>query len=82
MIFLVIAPFGLGLANFLVPLQIGAPDVAFPRLNATAFWMFALAGITVFSGLASYGGAAANGWTSYAPLSEIAEGTGAGQDLW
>ncbi|MGA8663180.1 MAG: cbb3-type cytochrome c oxidase subunit I [Candidatus Cybelea sp.] len=82
MIFLVIAPFGLGLANFLVPLQIGAPDVAFPRLNATAFWMFALAGIVVFSGLASYGGAAANGWTSYAPLSEIAEGTGAGQDLW
>ena len=82
MIFLVIAPFGLGLANFLVPLQIGAPDVAFPRLNATAFWMFALAGIIVFSGLASYGGAAANGWTSYAPLSEIAEGTGAGQDLW
>jgi cytochrome c oxidase subunit I len=82
MIFLVIAPFGLGLANFLVPLQIGAPDVAFPRLNATAFWMFALAGLIVFSGVASYGGAAANGWTSYAPLSEIAEGTGAGQDLW
>ncbi len=82
MIFLVIAPFGLGLANFLVPLQIGAPDVAFPRLNATAFWMFALAGLIVFSGMASYGGAAANGWTSYAPLSEIAEGTGAGQDLW
>ena len=82
MIFFVIAPFGLGLANFLVPLQIGAPDVAFPRLNATAFWMFALAGIIVFSGLASYGGAAATGWTAYAPLAEIAEGTGAGQDLW
>jgi len=82
MIFFVIAPFGLGLANFLVPLQIGAPDVAFPRLNATAFWMFACAGIIVFSGLAGYGGAAATGWTAYAPLSEIAEGTGAGQDLW
>ena len=82
MIFFVIAPFGLGLANFLVPLQIGAPDVAFPRLNATAFWLFAVAGIVVFSGLASYGGAAATGWTAYAPLSEIAEGTGAGQDLW
>ncbi|HTV92769.1 MAG TPA: cbb3-type cytochrome c oxidase subunit I [Verrucomicrobiae bacterium] len=82
MIFFVIAPFGLGLANFLVPLHIGAPDVAFPRLNATAFWLFAVAGIVVFSGLASYGGAAATGWTAYAPLSEIAEGTGAGQDLW
>ncbi len=82
MIFLVIAPFGVGLANFLVPLQIGAPDVAFPRLNATGFWLFALGGITVFAGLATYGGAAATGWTAYAPLSEIYVGTGAGQDLW
>jgi cytochrome c oxidase subunit 1 len=82
MIFFVIAPFGLGLANFLVPLQIGAPDVAYPRLNATAFWLFALGGLTVFAGFASYGGAAAAGWTAYAPLSEISQGTGAGQDLW
>jgi cytochrome c oxidase subunit 1 len=82
MIFFVIAPFGLGLANYLVPLQIGAPDVAFPRLNATAFWMFAIGGIVVFAGFATYGGAADNGWTSYAPLSEISQGTGAGQDFW
>lgn len=82
MIFFVIAPFGLGLANFLVPLQIGAPDMAFPRLNATSFWLFALGGIVMFCGLAAYGGAAANGWTSYAPLSEIVEGTGGGTDLW
>ena len=82
MIFFVIAPFGLGLANYLVPLQIGAPDMAFPRLNATSFWLFVFGGIVVFLGFASYGGAAANGWTSYAPLSEISEGTGGGQDLW
>ncbi|HKU81824.1 MAG TPA: cbb3-type cytochrome c oxidase subunit I [Candidatus Tumulicola sp.] len=82
MIFFVIAPFGLGLANYLVPLQIGAPDMAFPRLNALGLWLFVLGGLTVFSGLASYGGAAATGWTSYAPLSELAQGTGAGQDLW
>ena len=82
MIFFVIAPFGLGLANYLVPLQVGAPDMAFPRLNATALWMFIIGGIVVFSGFATYGGAAATGWTSYAPISEIAEGTGAGQDLW
>ncbi len=82
MIFLVIAPFGIGLANFLVPLQIGAPDVAFPRLNATGLWLFVLGGLTVFAGLAAYGGAAATGWTAYAPLTEIFEGTGAGQDLW
>lgn len=82
MIFFVVAPFGLGLANFLVPLEIGAPDMAFPRLNATSLWLFVLGGITVFCGLAAYGGGAATGWTSYAPLSEIAEGSGAGQDLW
>ena len=82
MIFFVIAPFGIGLANFLVPLQVGAPDLAFPRLNATGFWLFFLGGLTVFAGLATYGGAAATGWTSYAPLSEIYEGTGVGQDLW
>lgn len=82
MIFFVIAPFGIGLANFLVPLQIGAADVAFPRLNAAGFWLFLAGGITVFLGLLTYGGAAATGWTGYAPLSEIAEGTGAGQDLW
>ncbi|MGC2407516.1 MAG: cbb3-type cytochrome c oxidase subunit I [Candidatus Cybelea sp.] len=82
MIFFVIAPFGIGLANYLVPLQIGAPDVAFPRLNATGLWLFVLGGITVFAGLATYGGAAATGWTAYAPLSGIFEGSGAGQDLW
>ncbi len=82
MIFFVIAPFGVGLANYLIPLQIGAPDVAFPRLNATGLWLFVFAGITVFAGLMTYGGAAATGWTAYAPLNEIFDGTGAGQDLW
>jgi cytochrome c oxidase subunit 1 len=82
MIFLVIAPFGFGLANFLVPLQIGAPDVAFPRLNATGLWLFVLGGLTVFAGFATYGGAAATGWTAYAPLNSLYEGTGAGQDLF
>lgn len=82
MVFLVIAPFGIGLANFLIPLQIGAPDIAFPRLNATGLWLFVLGGITVFAGLATYGGAGSAGWTAYAPLSTLYEGTGAGQDLW
>jgi cytochrome c oxidase subunit 1 len=82
MIFFVVAPFGLGLANFLVPLQIGAPDMAFPRLNATAFWLFCFGGLTVFAGAATAGGAASTGWTAYAPLSEVIAGTGAGQDMW
>lgn len=82
MIFFVIAPFGLGLANYLVPLQIGAPDMAFPRLNATSLWLFVLGGIIMILGFATYGGASAFGWTNYAPLSEISEGTGAGNDFW
>lgn len=82
MIFFAIAPFGLGLANYLVPLQIGAADMAFPRLNAFSYWMFLLGGLTTFAGLFSDGGAAASGWTAFAPLSEIRIATGAGQDLW
>jgi cytochrome c oxidase subunit 1 len=82
MIFLVIAPFGFGLANYLIPLQIGAPDMAFPRLNATSFWVFLFGGLTVFAGAAANDGAAAAGWTAYAPLSEITNSAGIGQDLW
>jgi len=82
MIFLFVAPFALGLANFLIPLQIGAPDMAFPRLNATSYWMFLFGGFVIFSGAATNEGAAAAGWTSYVPLSAIAISTGLGQDLW
>ncbi len=82
MIFLVIAPFALGLANFLIPLQIGAPDMAFPRLNAFSYWLFFFGGLTVFAGAAVNGGAAATGWTAYAPLSDIRISAGSGQDLW
>ena len=82
MIFLFVAPFALGLANFLIPLQIGAPDMAFPRLNATSYWMFLFGGLVVFAGAATNEGAAAAGWSSYAPLSEIKISTGLGQDLW
>jgi len=82
MIFFVIAPFGLGLGNYLVPLQIGARDMAFPRLNAFSYWMFLLGGLTVFAGALTAGGAAATGWTAYVPLSVLPVGPGAGQDLW
>lgn len=82
MIFLFIAPFGLGLANYLLPLQIGAPDMAFPRLNAFSFWPFLFGGIIVFAGSLTVTGAAASGWTAYAPLSTFKVGFGAGQDLW
>jgi len=82
MIFLFVAPFGFGLANYLIPLQIGAPEMAFPRLNAYSFWLFLLGGLTVFSGIVTQGGAASAGWTAYAPLSDIRVSAGVGQDLW
>ena len=83
MIFLVIAPFAFGLANYLVPLQIGAHDMAFPRLNALGVWLFIFGGITVFIGrLCSRRRRPSAGWTAYAPLSTIIVGTGGGQDLW
>jgi cytochrome c oxidase subunit 1 len=82
MIFLFVAPFGFGLANYLVPLQIGAPDVAFPRLNAISYWMFLLGGIILLSGFLTAGGAAQAGWYSYTPLSSRAFSPGFGQDLW
>lgn len=81
MILLFVAPFGLGLANYVLPLQVGAPDMAFPRLNALSYWLLLGGGLVIFSGLASSTGAAAAGWTAYAPLSTI--GTpGPGMDLW
>ncbi|HEV2644615.1 MAG TPA: cbb3-type cytochrome c oxidase subunit I, partial [Candidatus Elarobacter sp.] len=82
MIFLFVAPFALGLANFLIPLQIGAPDMAFPRLNALSYWMFLFGGLVIFAGAATNEGAAAAGWTSYVPLATIKISTGLGQDLW
>lgn len=82
MIFLFIAPFGFGLANFLVPLQIGAADVAFPRLNAYSYWIFLIGGLTIFGGLGVQGGAGDAGWTGYAPLSTVQTAAGTGQDLW
>ena len=82
MVFLVIAPFGIGLGNYLVPLQIGAPDMAFPRLNAFSFWLFVFGSLTVLSGSFGASGGADAGWTAYAPLSTLRVGFGAGQDLW
>ena len=78
MIFLFVMPMFTGLANYIVPLQIGAADMAFPRINALSFWMIPLGGLLLYSGYA-VGGAANAGWTGYAPLSTQG---GAGLDLW
>jgi cytochrome c oxidase subunit I len=83
MIFLFVMPMFSGFANFLMPLMIGAPDVAFPRINALSYWMVPAAGLIMMSGFLVKGGAAAAGWTGYAPLSEQTAQLGQkGQDLW
>jgi cytochrome c oxidase subunit I len=80
MVFLVVVPVWAGFANYLVPLMIGARDMAFPKLNAFSYWMFLLGGIVLYSSWFASGGAASAGWTSYVPLS--AETPGNGQDIW
>jgi cytochrome c oxidase subunit 1 len=82
MIFLVVVPVFAGLANFLVPLMIGARDMAFPRLNAASYWFYLLGGIVLYASWFSGGGAARAGWYSYPPLSEKAFEPGNGQDFW
>jgi cytochrome c oxidase subunit 1 len=79
MIFLWIVPAGAGFANFLIPLMIGAKDMAFPKLNAVAFWMIPPAGILLIISLL-IGDAAEAGWTSYPPLS-ITTGQ-VGEGIW
>jgi cytochrome c oxidase subunit I len=67
MIFLWVVPAGAGLANYLIPLMIGAKDMAFPKLNALAFWMIPPSGIALVASL--FINSAQAGWTSYPPLS-------------
>ena len=82
MIFLVVVPILAGFGNFLVPLMIGARDVAFPRLNALSYWLFLLGGIVLWSSWFATGGPAKAGWWSYPTLSELQFSPGHGQDYW
>ena len=82
MMFLFATPMVAGLANYLVPLQIGAADMVFPRLNALSFWLFLFGGLVVLSGYLTQGGPADVGWTGYPPNSELQYSTTIGTDLW
>jgi cytochrome c oxidase subunit 1 len=85
MIFFAVMPILVGcFGNFLIPLMIGARDMAFPVLNMLSFWVGAAAAVIMFSSFFVTGGPAAAGWTSYAPLSAVPVYTGVtwGQHLW
>jgi cytochrome c oxidase subunit I len=82
MLLLFATPLVFAFANLVVPLQIGSPDVAFPRLNAFSYWLFLFGGLTVVSGALTPQGAADFGWTAYTPLSSIQHSVGMGADLW
>ena len=82
MLFLFATPLFVGFTNILMPLHIGAPDVAFPRLNMLGYWMFLFGGMIVCAGFFTPGGAASFGWFAYAPLSNAVNSPGAGGDMW
>ena len=71
MILWVLTPLGVGLANYIVPLQIGAKDLAFPRMNATSYWMYLFSGLMLVGSVYLPGGGPNTGWTLYAPLNTI-----------
>jgi cytochrome c oxidase subunit I len=82
MMFLFAPAAAYGFANFIMPLQIGAPDMSFPRLNAFSYWLYLFGGTTVVAGFLTPEGAADFGWFAYAPLSDIIHSPSVGSDMW
>ncbi|WP_434096151.1 aa3-type cytochrome oxidase subunit I [Streptosporangium roseum] len=82
MLLMFATPLFAGFANELMPLQIGAPDVAFPRLNMVSYWLFTFGSTIALSGFLTPGGAASFGWFAYTPLSNAISSPGIGGDLW
>ncbi|MGH3314842.1 MAG: cytochrome c oxidase subunit I, partial [Nocardioidaceae bacterium] len=82
MLLLFATPLFVGFANVVMPLQIGAPDVAFPRLNMLSYWLFLFGGLIAVSAFLTPLGAADFGWTAYAPLSNEVRSPGIGGDMW
>jgi cytochrome c oxidase subunit 1 len=82
MLLMFATPLFAAFANVLMPLQIGAPDVCFPRLNAFAYWLYFFGSLVAVSGFFTPGGAASFGWTAYSPLSSSAYSPGLGGTLW
>jgi cytochrome c oxidase subunit I len=82
MLFLFVIPVGAGFGNYLLPLMIGAKDMAYPRINALSLWLIPLAAVIMFSSFFVEGGSASAGWTEYAPLTTKTFMPGQGTDLW
>ncbi|NEA27489.1 cytochrome c oxidase subunit I [Actinomadura bangladeshensis] len=82
MLLMFATPLFAGFTNVIMPLQIGAPDVAFPRLNMLAYWLFLFGSLIVIAGFLTPGGAASFGWFAYAPLSDAVRSPGIGGDMW
>ncbi|TDD28873.1 cytochrome c oxidase subunit I [Actinomadura sp. KC06] len=82
MLLLFATPLFVGFANVIMPLQIGSPDVAFPRMNMMSYWLFLFGGLMLFASFISPGGAASFGWTGYTPLSSELRSPGIGADMW
>ena len=82
MLLLFATPLFFGFGNVVMPLQIGSPDVAFPRLNMFSYWLFLFGGIIAGSAFLTPQGAADFGWTAYTPLSDAVRSPGVGGDMW
>ncbi|HIY39787.1 MAG TPA: cytochrome c oxidase subunit I [Candidatus Nocardiopsis merdipullorum] len=82
MLLMFATPLFVGFSNVIMPLQIGAPDVAFPRLNLFSYYLFLFGSLIVISGFLTPGGAASFGWFAYTPLSDAVRSPGLGGDLW
>ena len=82
MLFLFATPLFVGFGNVVMPLQIGSPDVAFPRLNMVSYWFFLFGGIIVTAGFLTQQGAADFGWFAYAPLNDAVHSPSIGSDMW
>ncbi|SCG50273.1 cytochrome c oxidase subunit I [Micromonospora halophytica] len=82
MLLLFATPLVFAFANYIVPIQIGAPDVSFPRLNAFAYWLYLFGGAIVMASFFTPGGAADFGWFAYTPLSTAEHSPGVGANLW
>ncbi|GLY82905.1 aa3-type cytochrome oxidase subunit I [Actinoallomurus iriomotensis] len=82
MLLLFATPLFVGFGNVIMPLQIGSPDVAFPRMNMFSFYLFLFGGIITISGFLTPGGAASFGWYAYSPLSNAIRSPEVGGDLW